>query len=130
LHQALYRSGIGSIREPVGSVLTIYFELAGQKYLALNGGPEFQFTPAISLMIDCKDQAEVDYFWEALSAGGLKIECGWVTDKFGISWQIVPSEFSKMMLDEDTEKNDRVMAAMLKMKKLEIEPLRKAYAGE
>lgn len=117
-------------KQPAGSVLTILFELDGHKYLALNGGPDFKFTPAISFMIDCETQEEIDHYWEALSAGGLKIECGWLTDKFGISWQVVPKIFNEMMLDPDNEKTDRVMAEVMKMKKLEIEPLKRVFAGQ
>ncbi len=113
---------------PKGSVLVIQFELNGQTFLALNGGPAFKFTEAISLSVDCKTQEEVDYFWSKLSTGGGKeVECGWLKDKYGLSWQIVPSILPQMLRDADTKKADRVMSAMMKMKKLEIAGLQAAY---
>ena len=100
---------------PKGSVLTIAFELAGQQFLALNGGPIFKFTEAISLIIDCKDQAEVDVLWEKLSEGGSKSQCGWLKDKYGLSWQVVPSDVARMVQDPDPEKSARFMSALFKM---------------
>src|ERR1700694_1333029 len=103
---------------PAGSVMTIAFELDGQKFTALNGGPHFKFTPAISFVVNCEDQQEVDEMWEKLSAGGKEVECGWVTDKYGLSWQIVPAALMEMMQDPDAQRKERVIKAMLKMKKL------------
>ena len=114
---------------PKGSVMTVAFELDGQAFTALNGGPVFKFTEAISLVVNCDTQAEVDHFWQKLSAGGEEVQCGWLKDKFGVSWQVVPMILMEMLQDKDPEKSKRVMAAMLKMKKIEIEPLKKAYAG-
>jgi predicted 3-demethylubiquinone-9 3-methyltransferase (glyoxalase superfamily) len=115
-------------RQPVGSVLTVLFELDGNRYMALNGGPQFQFTPAISMMIYCDNQQEIDDFWEKLTAGGGKPgQCGWLEDKFGISWQVVPKVFDEMMQDKDPKKSAAVMKAMLPMKKFDIAILRKAY---
>jgi predicted 3-demethylubiquinone-9 3-methyltransferase (glyoxalase superfamily) len=114
---------------PVGSVLTVAFELEGQKFTALNGGPVFKFTEAISFVVDCETQAEVDYYWDKLSAGGQEVECGWLKDRFGLSWQIVPTILPEMLQDKDPEKAKRAMAAMLKMKKLSIDGLKKAYEG-
>ena len=115
---------------PEGTVLTVEFELNGQKFLALNGGPEhFGFSEAVSLMIECEDQAEVDYYWDRLTEGGREVACGWLTDKYGFRWQIVPSAFFAMMRDPDQEKVARVMAAMMKMTKFDIAELERAYAG-
>jgi predicted 3-demethylubiquinone-9 3-methyltransferase (glyoxalase superfamily) len=108
--------------------MTVAFKLGGQDFLALNGGPEFHFTEAVSLMVNCEDQGEVDHFWEQLSAGGEQGPCGWLKDKFGLSWQVVPTALIEMQRDEDPKRAERVMAAMLQMKKIEIEPLRRAYA--
>jgi predicted 3-demethylubiquinone-9 3-methyltransferase (glyoxalase superfamily) len=114
---------------PKGSVMTAAFELDGQEFVALNGGPLFKFTEAISLVVNCETQEEVDHFWEKLSAGGQEVQCGWLKDRFGVSWQVVPIILSEMLHDKDPEKSKRVMAAMLKMKKMSIEALRKAYDG-
>jgi len=110
-----------------GTVMTITFRLNGQEFMALNGGPEFKFTPAISLFVDCADQKEVDFFWEKLSEGGEKGQCGWLTDKFGVSWQIVPTILGELMSDKDPKKKAKVMHALLQMKKLDIALLKKAY---
>ncbi len=115
---------------PNGSVMTATFELEGQEYVALNGGPHFKFTEAISFVLNCDTQDEVDYFWEKLSAGGEKSRCGWLKDKFGLSWQVVPRLLEELMSDPDPEKSKRVMQAMLKMDKIEVEPLKRAYEGE
>jgi predicted 3-demethylubiquinone-9 3-methyltransferase (glyoxalase superfamily) len=114
---------------PVGSVLTVEFELDGQPFMALNGGPQFKFTEAMSLVVNCQTQAEVDHFWQALSAGGQEVECGWLKDKFGVSWQVVPTVLMEMLQDKDAEKSKRAMAAMLTMKKLDIRALQNAYDG-
>jgi predicted 3-demethylubiquinone-9 3-methyltransferase (glyoxalase superfamily) len=113
-----------------GDVLTVDFTLAGQHYVGLNGGPEFKFTEAISLMIDCQDQAEVDRYWDALiSGGGEPSQCGWLKDRFGVSWQVVPRQLSEMLESSDGDAARRAMEAMLKMSKLDVEQLRIAYAG-
>ena len=112
---------------PEGKVMVGTFELEGQKFHALNGGPQFIFTEAVSFLIDCETQDEVDYFWEKLSEGGEKSQCGWLKDKFGLSWQVVPSILGDLLQDEDEEKSRRVMAAMLKMDKLDISRLKQAY---
>jgi predicted 3-demethylubiquinone-9 3-methyltransferase (glyoxalase superfamily) len=111
--------------------MTVEFELEGQRFTALNGGPLFKFSEAISLQVDCKTQEEVDYYWDKLSAGGDKEAqvCGWLKDKYGLSWQIVPSVLDEMMSDPDEEKSGRTMEAMLQMKKLDIAELERAYAG-
>lgn len=116
---------------PAGMVLTVVFELDGQSFTALNGGPLFRFNEAISLQVFCKDQAEVDHYWEKLSAGGDERaqQCGWLKDKFGLSWQIVPAEISEMLGGGNNEKSERVMTALLQMRKLDIAQLRKAHAG-
>lgn len=111
---------------PVGSVLTVEFKLDGNKFIALNGGPAFKFTPAVSFMVECETQEEVDYFWKALSAGGREDQCGWLQDKYGVSWQIVPKYLNLVILDPDEAKVERVMEAMLKMKKLDIKGLKEA----
>ena len=114
---------------PKGRVMTVTFELAGQRFMALNGGPMFPFTEAISFFVDCKDQAELDGYWEKLLEGGEESQCGWLKDKFGVSWQIVPSVLGEMMSDPDPQRAQRVTEAMLKMIKLDIDELRQAYDG-
>lgn len=111
---------------PAGTVMTVTFELEGQEYMALNGGPLFKFTEAISLMIHCDNQAEVDEFWEKLSAGGQPGPCGWLKDKFGLSWQVVPNVLGKLLSSGDAAKRKRVMQAMMKMSKLNIRQLEEA----
>ena len=113
--------------KPKGSVMTVEFQLEGQDFIALNGGPQFKFTEAISFSVDCKTQKEVDELWEKLSEGGEEGPCGWLKDKYGLSWQIVPTVLTEMLKDEDTEKGKRVTRAMLQMKKLDIETLKRAY---
>jgi predicted 3-demethylubiquinone-9 3-methyltransferase (glyoxalase superfamily) len=113
-----------------GSVMTIAFELFGQEFTAINGGPHFQFTPAVSFVVNCETQEEIDKYWEALSAGGRLDQYGWLQDKYGLSWQVVPVILLEMLQDEDAEKRERVMAAMLKMVKLDIAALKQAYEGE
>ncbi|MCL5282072.1 MAG: VOC family protein [Planctomycetes bacterium] len=119
-----------AVGRPEGTVLTILFQLSGQRFMALNGGPVFRFSPAISFMVDCKTQAEVDQLWEKLSAGGEVQQCGWLQDRFGVSWQIVPTALGEMLLDKDAEKSERVMKAMLQMKKIDIGILQQAYEQE
>jgi predicted 3-demethylubiquinone-9 3-methyltransferase (glyoxalase superfamily) len=114
---------------PKGSVMTVAFELDGQNFTALNGGPLFKFTEAISLVVNCETQEEVDHFWEKLSAGGQEVQCGWLKDRFGVSWQVVPTVLTEMLQDKDPEKSKRVTAAMLKMKKISIDGLKNAYEG-
>jgi predicted 3-demethylubiquinone-9 3-methyltransferase (glyoxalase superfamily) len=114
---------------PEGSVLTVEFELEGQGFVAMNAGPAFQFTPAISFMVNCDTQAEVDRLWEALSEGGKTIECGWLTDKFGVTWQITPTKLMGMLQDPDPARAERVMRAMMGMVKLDIGVLERAYEG-
>ena len=115
---------------PKGSVMTVEFQLEGQEFVALNGGPMFKFTEAISFVVNCETQEEVDYYWEKLSAGGKEVQCGWLKDKFGLSWQIVPTVLGELLSDEDAAKSQRVMQAMLKMVKLDIKKLQDAYAGK
>lgn len=115
--------------KPAGTVLTVEFKLNGQTFTALNAGPEFKFNEAISLQVHCKSQKEVDYYWEKLFQGGDKNaqQCGWLKDKYGLSWQIVPTVVSKMLLDKDVRRSDRVMKALLQMKKIDIGALQRAY---
>ena len=114
---------------PEGSVLTMRFQLEGQEFQALNGGPQFKFTEAISLSVDCQSQEEVDELWEKLSEGGSEDQCAWLKDRFGLSWQIVPRALPGLLADPDPEKSKRVIEAMLKMKKIDIKALQEAYAG-
>jgi predicted 3-demethylubiquinone-9 3-methyltransferase (glyoxalase superfamily) len=114
---------------PEGTVMLVSFQLVGQKFTALNGGPQFTFSLATSFVVDCATQKEVDWFWEKLSQGGEKSQCGWLKDKYGLSWQIVPSVIPKFMSDPDPVRSQRVMNAVLKMGKIEIEVLKKAYKG-
>jgi predicted 3-demethylubiquinone-9 3-methyltransferase (glyoxalase superfamily) len=115
---------------PEGSAMTVEFQLDGQRFVALNGGPHFKFTEAVSFVIGCETQQEVDEYWEKLSEGGEESVCGWLKDKYGLSWQIVPSVMSKLLGDKDAEKANRVMGAMLKMKKIVIADLEQAYEGK
>jgi len=114
---------------PAGSVMTVEFELNGQKFLALNGGPQYTFSAAVSFVISCADQDEVDYYWSRLAEGGQEVACGWVRDKYGVSWQVVPTVLLDMITDPDPEKARRAAAAMLTMTKLDIAALQQAYAG-
>jgi predicted 3-demethylubiquinone-9 3-methyltransferase (glyoxalase superfamily) len=115
---------------PKGSVMVATFQLDGQEFMALNGGPHFKFTEAISLLVNCETQEEVDRFWEKLSDGGEKSQCGWLKDKYGLSWQIVPTVLGEMMQDKDPEKTKRVMEAMLQMDKIDIDTLKRAYLNK
>jgi len=114
---------------PKGSAMVVGFTLNGQRFSALNGGPMFKFTEAISLLVNCETQQEVDELWEKLSAGGQKSQCGWLKDKYGLSWQIIPTALGKLMSDPNREKSGRVMKAMLQMTKIDIAALQKAYDG-
>ena len=115
---------------PKGTVMSATFQLEGQEFMALNGGPQFTFTPAISFFVNCEAQQEVDALWEKLSEGGKKERCGWLKDKYGLSWQIIPSTLGKMLGDKDPEKSKRVMQAMLQMDKIDIKRLQEAYEGK
>jgi len=124
-----YSEGVAKATgQPAGSVLTIEFEIEGQKFVALNGGPQFKFNESVSFVVNCETQEEVDYFWEKLTAdGGEESACGWLTDKFGLSWQVVPTVLIDMLHNEDSEKSERVTNAMLQMKKIDIKTLKEAY---
>lgn len=117
---------------PAGSVMTVAFELDGQTFTALNGGPVFEFNEAVSFQVNCASQEEVDYYWERLSEGGDENaqQCGWLKDRYGVSWQVVPSILIEMINDADSERSQRVTEAMLRMKKLDIDELRRGYAGQ
>lgn len=115
---------------PKGSIMTAEFQLNGQDFIALNGGPHFKFTEAVSFVVNCETQEEIDEFWDKLSEGGQKSRCGWLKDKFGLSWQIVPNILSKLAGSGDAKKSSRVMQALMKMDKLEIATLQKAYDEE
>jgi len=121
---------ISTMPGPSGTIMGATFQLHGQEFMALNGGPQFKFNEAISFFVNCETQNEVDELWEKLSKGGEKSRCGWLKDKFGLSWQIIPTVLSEMLGDKDPEKANRVMQAMLKMSKIDIKKLRKAYKGE
>lgn len=130
-------SKLGAIRRyaeagpgPKGSVMSAEFQLEGQDFIALNGGPQFKFSPAISFFVNCETQEEVDELWEKLSAGGRKDRCGWLQDKFGVSWQVIPAALGKLMSDPDPEKSKRVIQAMLQMDKIDINGLKEAHAGK
>lgn len=123
-------AGAKASGRPAGSVMTIAFELNGQEFTAINGGPEFTFTEAISFVVNCESQEEVDEMWTKLTQGGHEVQCGWLKDKFGLSWQIVPTALGKLMSGPNPEKSQRVMEAMLKMKKIDIAGLQRAYDGE
>ena len=114
---------------PGGSVMVVTFELDGQEFMALNGGPQFKFSEAISLLVNCKNQDEVDDYWEKLSSGGQEVQCGWLKDKFGLSWQVFPTILGELLVDKDAQKRERVMKAMLQMKKIDIAGLKRAAEG-
>jgi predicted 3-demethylubiquinone-9 3-methyltransferase (glyoxalase superfamily) len=127
---ALYgESAAAASGRPKGTVMNVSFDLEGQRFMALNGGPVFKFSPAISFLVNCETQEEVDGLWKRLSEGGEQDQCGWLKDKFGVSWQLVPNVLGDMLQDKDAKKSERVMAALLQMKKIDIQGLRKAYAG-
>ena len=123
-------SKAGRITRSGSSVMSVTFELEGQHFMALNGGPTFHFTPAISLFVDCETQEEVDELWRKLGEGGKPGRCGWLTDRFGLSWQIIPRGLGEMLSDPDPARSERVMKAMLQMDKIDVGGLKRAYAGE
>lgn len=127
--ESIARCGEGS-PGPKGTVMSATFQLDGLEFIALNGGPMFTFSPAISFFVRCETQQEIDYFWEKLSIGGEKQRCGWLKDRFGVSWQVVPPVLGEMLNDEDAAKSQRVMQAMLQMDKINIEALQQAYDGK
>jgi len=128
---SIFKNGkVLGVHKARGKVLTVTFEVEGQRFMGLNGGPLFKFTEALSLFVDCETQEEVDELWEKLSAGGEPGRCGWLKDKYGLSWQIIPKALMKLMSDPDPEKSQAVMQAMLKMNKIVIEDLRRAYEGK
>ena len=120
------KAGEKAAGRPAGSVMTVEFQLEGQDFVALNGGPHFKFTEAVSFVVNCKTQAEVDYFWRKLSAGGKQVQCGWLRDKYGLSWQIVPTILGDLLSGKDRVKSQRVMEAMLQMVKLDVSKLKQA----
>jgi predicted 3-demethylubiquinone-9 3-methyltransferase (glyoxalase superfamily) len=122
-------TGARSSGKPQGSVMTTNFVLHGQEFVALNGGPEYKITPAVSFVVNCDTQQEIDELWTKLSAGGEEIQCGWLTDKFGVSWQVVPVLLDKLLRDPDAAKGERVMQAFVQMKKIDIAVLQHAYSG-
>ena len=114
---------------PAGSVMTVEFELDGHRFVGINGGPQFTFTEAVSFQIDCADQAEVDYFWDRLTEGGQEVQCGWLKDRFGLSWQVVPAGMEEVLSDADPERASRAMQAMMQMVKIDIDEMRRAADG-
>jgi predicted 3-demethylubiquinone-9 3-methyltransferase (glyoxalase superfamily) len=120
-------SGAEVTGRPKGTAMTVAFQLDGQEFVALNGGPQYKFTEAVSFVVNCQTQEEVDEYWKKLSDGGREVQCGWLKDKYGLSWQIVPTILSEMLNDPDPKKADRVMKAMLQMKKIDIKGLKQAY---
>lgn len=123
---AVHRYGDAGPR-PKGNVMTVDFELDGKKFVALNGGPEYKFSGAVSFVVDCKTQDEIDHYWEKLTAGGQEIQCGWLNDKYGLTWQIVPSNVVELLAGKNSKKSTAAMQAMFGMKKLDIATLQKAY---
>ena len=125
------KAGFEIHRRPAGSVMTVEFELDGQRFTALNGGPQFKFNEAISLGVHCETQDEIDHYWEKLSAGGdpNAQQCGWLKDRYGVSWQVVPTTLTEMVTDEKSEASQRAFEAMLRMKKLDIAAMKRAYDG-
>ena len=123
------KAGEKAAGRPAGSVMTVEFQLEGQQFVVLNGGPHFKFTEAISFVVNCATQAEVDRFWKKLATGGQEVQCGWLKDKYGLSWQIVPTVLGELMSGKDVAKSQRVMGAMLKMVKLDVKKLKQAAKG-
>jgi predicted 3-demethylubiquinone-9 3-methyltransferase (glyoxalase superfamily) len=121
--------GVEVTGKPAGAVMTVEFKLDGQEFIALNGGPQFKFNEAISLVVNCETQEEIDHFWEKLAEGGAEVQCGWLKDRYGLAWQVTPLVLGEMLRDEDREKAGRVMKAMLQMKKIDIPTLERAYRG-
>lgn len=119
-------AGAAASGKPKGTAMTVPFQIEGQQFIALNGGPHFKFSEAISFVVNCESQDEVDYFWEKLSEGGAEGQCGWLKDKFGLSWQIVPTILGEMLSDKNAEKSKRVMTALLQMKKIDVKTLKEA----
>jgi predicted 3-demethylubiquinone-9 3-methyltransferase (glyoxalase superfamily) len=129
-YTSIFKDGkIGSVRRAGDTVVSGSFEVGGQEYFALNAGPEFAFTPAISMFVQCKDQEEVDYFWSRLVEGGKESQCGWLVDKFGLSWQVIPDALPELLGDRDPKRAGRAMQAMLGMKKIDVAGLRRAADG-
>jgi predicted 3-demethylubiquinone-9 3-methyltransferase (glyoxalase superfamily) len=124
------KSAADASGRPKGTVMSVTFELEGQLFMALNGGPVFKFSPAISFFVNCDTQEEVDELWKRLSEGGEEEQCGWLKDKFGVSWQIVPNDLGEMLQDKDARKSERVMEALLQMKKIDIQRLKTAHEGQ
>ena len=122
------KNGPNMSGRPKGSVMTVAFQLNGQEFVALNGGPMFKFTEAVSFVVNCRTQREIDYFWKKLSAGGKEIQCGWLKDKYGLCWQVVPATLGELLSDRDADRSQRVMQAVLQMVKLDIRKLKQAYA--
>ncbi len=120
-------AGAKASGKPVGTVMTVAFQLDGNEFLALNGGPEFKFTPAVSFIVNCETQEEINRLWEALSEGGAPMDCGWIQDKYGVSWQIVPRALGEMLKDKDLRKIEAVLRALMGMKRLDMDALRQAY---
>jgi predicted 3-demethylubiquinone-9 3-methyltransferase (glyoxalase superfamily) len=128
---SVFKNGkVVSVNRINDKVLTVTFELEGQRFMGLNGGPQYKFTEAVSLFVNCETQEEVDELWEKLSAGGSKGRCGWLKDKFGLSWQVIPTALMQLMGDPDPKKSQAVMQAMLKMNKIVVEDLKRAYDGK
>lgn len=123
-------AGATASGQPKGAVMTVTFTLDGQEFIALNGGPQFRFTEAISFVVNCETQKEIDDVWDRLTDGGEEVQCGWLKDKYGVSWQVVPSVLGEMMADPDPKTSERVMQAILQMKKINIAGLKKAYGKE
>jgi len=120
-------AGAQASGQPHGTVMTVAFVLDGQEFVALNGGPTYKITPAVSFVVNCDTQAEIDEMWEKLSAGGMEVQCGWLTDRFGVSWQVVPSALGQLLGGPDPKKSERATAALMRMKKIDIAALQRAY---
>ncbi|MEC4746971.1 VOC family protein [Methylomicrobium sp. Wu6] len=127
LNVSLYGDGAPM---PKGTVMAASFLLAGQEFIALNGGPQFTFSPAISFVVNCETQNDIDHYWEKLADGGEQLQCGWLTDRYGVSWQVVPTILGNLLSDSDVARSQRIMTAMLQMRKLDIEALKQAHRGD